>query len=311
MKQERLFFTTNKNNKIFSIVTVAESLRASARQHHGMCWLFQHYDYTLTALSIPKCKLSQVSTVHLFLGTIPEFYLNRTEARHESLSLGSRFHPERQNKWAKRGEKKLLGKLKKENRFWKAPVSLHRATIFLSWTSFSKQDPSAVVNEPLGTDLASSPICCSSLAPWEGSMFQSTEPGTQREGGRQCSWAAATGQHQYRQSVVCLLLWPSPSTSLCQCGAYSDVCSSANNSFGYKIKQGAIWLKRKKRKHHLKIVIWHNCRVMQPRSRSPSCEGLWWWLEWLWHISEKPQLCTLWWRAVTACLPRINTLCHL
>lgn len=234
----------------------------------------------------------------------------------KSLSLGSQFYPERQNKWVKRGGKHLLGKLKKENRFWKAPVSPQRATIFLSWTSFSKQDPSAVVNEPLGTDLASSPICCSSLAPWEGSMFQSTDPGTQREGGRQCSWAAATGTATESAPILAKCCLPAPltltlHTSLCQCGAYSYVCSSADNSVGYKTKQGAIWLKRQKRKHHLKIVIRHNCRVMQPRSRSPSCEGLWWWLEWLWHISEKPQLCTPWWRAVTACLPRINTLCHL
>lgn len=70
MKQERLFFTTHKNNKIFSIVTMAESLRSSAKQHQGMCWLFQHYDYTLTALSIPECKLSQLSPAHLFLGYI-------------------------------------------------------------------------------------------------------------------------------------------------------------------------------------------------------------------------------------------------
>lgn len=153
------------------------------------------------------------------------------------------------------------------------------------------------MNEPLRTDLASSPVCCSSLSLWEGSMFQSTEPGTQREVG-QAVLLGCSHRYCYRVStstakgLSACCFDPHPPHILCSV-VPPQTCAALQITAGCKTEQGATWLKRRKGKHHLKRVLWHNCRVLQPRSRSPGCEGLWWWLEWLRQVSEKPQLCTL------------------
>lgn len=48
----KAFLYHPQKQKYFWWFRVAETLRASAKQNHGTRWLFQHYEYTLTALWI-------------------------------------------------------------------------------------------------------------------------------------------------------------------------------------------------------------------------------------------------------------------
>lgn len=126
------------------------------------------------------------------------------------------------------------------------------------------------------------------------------------EGGQAELWAAATGaatelQHCKGFCACCSHLHPHPPHILCILLGCVQLCKGL-----LAVKQtGTIWLRAKKRKHHFKRVLCHHC------SDQPWLAGLVVMVGMVMAHSEKPQLCTLWWQALMACLPRMNSLCHL
>lgn len=218
--------------------------------------------------------------------------------------------PPRETKQMRKDGDNPIRKLKRETRFWNIPLSPERVLVFIpniifKTRSFSCREQSLWEQIWLSSQSAALPLS-EDIGFWSTSWAWAGLLGCSL---RRCLLLQSLKQQHWPNGFWLALFTPLPSTRSYVNVVPTGMCRALQIAVLAAIKQSRElfgW-----NPNNLKIVMCHNCRVVQNRSGSPGWKGLWWWLERLKQVSEKPQLFALWWQIMTAWLSSPVSSCAL
>lgn len=178
---------------------------------------------------------------------------------------------------SKEGEKIPIGKFKRENSFWKIPMSPERVPFFYPEHPFQSK-----ILQLLWMGLWEQTwLLAQTAAPWPCQKAACSGALSLGPEGGQCSlthlqWQSQQHKHWHNVFLPASLP-PSPSdvytTQMCTALQIPVLAVKQSRELCLKkIKKGEKTLNHST----LKTVKWHNCKVVQNKRRNPGCKGLWW-----------------------------------